>query len=56
MKLMRIGAPSSEKPVIRISDDTYIDVSDIVTDFNEQFFTEGTLSRADRAHPFHTYI
>lgn len=45
MKLMRIGAPGSEKPVIRISDDTYVDVSDIVTDFNEQFFAAGTLSR-----------
>lgn len=45
MKLMRIGVPGSEKPVIRISDDAYVDVSDIVTDFNEQFFAEGALGR-----------
>ena len=45
MKLMRIGVPGSEKPVIRISDDAYVDVSDIVTDFNEKFFAEGALGR-----------
>jgi 2,4-diketo-3-deoxy-L-fuconate hydrolase len=41
MYLMRIGATGSEKPVVRISDDSYIDVSDVVTDFNETFFTKG---------------
>ena len=45
MKLMRIGAPGSEKPVILISDDHYVDVSDVVTDFNEAFFAEGGLDR-----------
>ena len=38
MYLMRIGPPGAEKPVVRIDDDTYVDVSDVVTDFNESFF------------------
>ena len=38
MFLMRIGAPGAEKPVVRIDDDTYVDVSDVVDDFNEAFF------------------
>jgi 2,4-didehydro-3-deoxy-L-rhamnonate hydrolase len=38
MFLMRIGAPGAEKPVVRIDDDSYVDVSDVVPDFNEAFF------------------
>src|SRR5690349_7549624 len=38
MYLMRIGPPGAEKPVVRIDDHTYVDVSDAVTDFNESFF------------------
>src|SRR6476620_1740064 len=38
MYLMRIGPPGAEKPVVRIDDDTYVDVSDVVNDFNESFF------------------
>lgn len=41
MYLMRIGAVGSEKPVVRVSDDAYIDVSDVVTDFDESFFASG---------------
>jgi 2-keto-4-pentenoate hydratase/2-oxohepta-3-ene-1,7-dioic acid hydratase in catechol pathway len=41
MYLMRIGQPGAEKPVVRIDDDTYVDVSDVVTDFNETFFGTG---------------
>jgi 2,4-diketo-3-deoxy-L-fuconate hydrolase len=41
MHLMRIGAAGSEKPVVRVTDKTYVDVSDIVTDFNEDFFAAG---------------
>ncbi len=41
MYLMRIGEVGHEKPVVRISDNEYVDVSDIATDFNEAFFTEG---------------
>lgn len=38
MYLMRIGAVGSEKPVVRVSDDAYVDVSDVVADFDESFF------------------
>jgi 2-keto-4-pentenoate hydratase/2-oxohepta-3-ene-1,7-dioic acid hydratase in catechol pathway len=38
MYLMRIGSAGSEKPVVRIDDETYIDVSDVVSDFDERFF------------------
>lgn len=38
MFLMRIGAPGAEKPVVRLDDDSYVDVSDTVTDFDESFF------------------
>ncbi len=38
---MRIGAPSAEKPVVRVDDSGYVDVSDIVADFNEGFFAAG---------------
>jgi 2,4-diketo-3-deoxy-L-fuconate hydrolase len=45
MYLMRIGQPGAEKPVVRIDADTYVDVSDIVPDFNEAFFgTSGALA------------
>jgi 2,4-diketo-3-deoxy-L-fuconate hydrolase len=36
--LMRIGAPGAEKPVVRVDDRSYVDVSDLVTDFDENFF------------------
>ncbi len=45
MKLMRIGAVGAEKPVVRIYDDSYVDVSDVVRDFDETFFAEGGLDR-----------
>lgn len=38
MHLMRIGDAGAEKPVVRISDTHYLDVSDSVADFNEAFF------------------
>lgn len=41
MYLMRIGAAGSEKPVARISDTHYVDLSDVVKDFNEEFFGTG---------------
>jgi 2,4-didehydro-3-deoxy-L-rhamnonate hydrolase len=52
--LMRIGAPGAEKPVARLDDDTYVDLSDVVGDFDEGFFGSGGLDRirpvvADRA-------
>ncbi|TFD84020.1 FAA hydrolase family protein [Cryobacterium lactosi] len=44
MYLMRIGPAGSEKPVARIDDDSYVDLSDVVTDFNEAFFASGGLA------------
>jgi 2,4-diketo-3-deoxy-L-fuconate hydrolase len=41
MYLMRIGQPGAERPVVRIDDDSYVDVSDHVTDFDESFFGAG---------------
>lgn len=45
MYLMRIGAPGAEKPVARVDDETYVDLSDVVTDFDETFFGSGGLDR-----------
>ncbi|MFF5966446.1 fumarylacetoacetate hydrolase family protein [Streptomyces collinus] len=45
MYLMRIGAPGAEKPVARIDDETYVDLSDVVTDFDETFFGSDGISR-----------
>ncbi len=42
MYLMRLGRPGREKPVVRIDDQTYVDVSDVVADFDEAFFAAGT--------------
>ena len=46
MFLMRIGDPGFEKPVVRVDSESYVDVSDVVTDFNEAYFagTDGDLS------------
>jgi 2,4-diketo-3-deoxy-L-fuconate hydrolase len=38
---MRIGQPGDEMPVVRINDDEYVDVSDVIPDFNEAFFAGG---------------
>src|SRR5215217_1992171 len=45
MYLMRIGAPGAEMPVARIDDQSYVDLSDIVDDFDEGFFGGGGLDR-----------
>lgn len=42
---MRIGTPGAEQPVARIDDQSYVDLSDIVDDFNEEFFGSGGLDR-----------
>jgi len=41
MHLMRIGAVGSERPVVRIDEHRYVDVADVVPDFNEAFFGGG---------------
>jgi 2,4-didehydro-3-deoxy-L-rhamnonate hydrolase len=38
MYLMRIGAPGAETPAARVDDETYVDLSDVVQDFDEGFF------------------
>jgi 2-keto-4-pentenoate hydratase/2-oxohepta-3-ene-1,7-dioic acid hydratase in catechol pathway len=43
--LMRLGPAGTERPVVRVNEDSYVDVSDAVVDFNEQFFREGGLRR-----------
>jgi len=42
---MRIGAVGAEKPVARIDDETYVDLSDVVADFDETFFGDGGIDR-----------
>lgn len=41
MHLARLGPPGGERPAVRIGDDGYVDVSDLVADFDEQFFAGG---------------
>lgn len=38
MKLIRVGIAGQEKPGVLVSDSRYVDVSDLVADFNEAFF------------------
>jgi 2,4-didehydro-3-deoxy-L-rhamnonate hydrolase len=45
MYLMRIGPAGSERPVVRIDDTHYLDVSDVVGDFDEAFFGSEGLTR-----------
>jgi 2,4-didehydro-3-deoxy-L-rhamnonate hydrolase len=61
MNLMRIGRPGAERPVVRLDDEHYVDVYDVVTDFDEAFFSSGwgklaaTVARRTAAgdvHPF----
>jgi 2-keto-4-pentenoate hydratase/2-oxohepta-3-ene-1,7-dioic acid hydratase in catechol pathway len=41
MRLMRIGPAGGERPVVRLDDTTYVDVSDVVRDFDEDYFAGG---------------
>ena len=45
MQLMRIGAVGAEKPVVRVDDTHYVDVSDLTADFDERFFGSGGIAR-----------
>ena len=45
MQLMRLGAVGAERPVVRLDDLHYVDVSDVVTDFDEAFFGSGGMDR-----------
>jgi len=45
MYLMRIGESGAEKPVARLNIRTYVDLSDVVADFDESFFGQAGLDR-----------
>jgi 2-keto-4-pentenoate hydratase/2-oxohepta-3-ene-1,7-dioic acid hydratase in catechol pathway len=45
MKLLRIGTAGSEKPAALVGDGSYVDLSDVVADFDEAFFGGGGLER-----------
>lgn len=45
MRLIRIGAIGSERPGAMSDDEHYIDLSDVVRDFDEEFFRSGKLSQ-----------
>ena len=45
MYLMRIGSAGEEKPVARLDDETYVDLSDVVPDIDEAFLGNGGLDR-----------
>jgi len=45
VQLMRLGAVGAERPVVRLDDTHYVDVSDVVTDFDEAFFGRGGIDR-----------
>jgi 2,4-diketo-3-deoxy-L-fuconate hydrolase len=44
MRLVRLGPAGSESPGVLVDDDTFVDLSDVVGDFDEQFFGSGALS------------
>jgi 2-keto-4-pentenoate hydratase/2-oxohepta-3-ene-1,7-dioic acid hydratase in catechol pathway len=45
MKLLRIGDPGTEKPAALVGEDHYVDLSDVVGDFDEEFFGSDGLAR-----------
>ncbi len=44
MKLVRLGAVGAEIPGVLVGEDEFVDLSDIVGDFNESFFASGKLA------------
>jgi 2,4-diketo-3-deoxy-L-fuconate hydrolase len=47
MKLVRLGEVGAEKAGVLVDDDTFVDLSDDVGDFNEAFFGSGKLANLD---------
>lgn len=43
MKLMRIGQPGQERPAALVDPEQVVDLSDVVSDFDEDFFATGDL-------------
>lgn len=48
MRFLRLGEYGFEKPAALATETTYVDLSDVVTDFDERFFASGML---DALHP-----
>ena len=44
MKLMRIGPAGAERPIVRVDESHYVDVSGITPDFDEKYFRSGGLA------------
>ena len=47
MRLMRLGEPGREKPAVLVDEETYVDLSDVVDDFDERFFAAGGVQLLD---------
>lgn len=47
MRLVRLGDRGSEIPGVLIDDDAFVDLSDLVADFDEAFFASGALATLD---------
>jgi 2-keto-4-pentenoate hydratase/2-oxohepta-3-ene-1,7-dioic acid hydratase in catechol pathway len=45
MKLLRVGPAGFEKPAALVGEDDYVDLSDVVDDFDEAFFGSGGIER-----------
>lgn len=45
MKLIRVGSAGQEKPAVLVDLNKYIDLSDVVKDFNEEFFATGGVEK-----------
>lgn len=41
MRLMRLGPAGAERPVVRVDDEHYVDVSDVIEDIDAHFFATG---------------
>ena len=44
MRLARLGAAGSEKPGVVLDDDRFVDLSDLVGDYDERFFGSGMIA------------
>ena len=47
MRLVRVAPAGSETPGVLVDDGTFVNVSDVVQDFNEAFFGSGMLATLD---------
>lgn len=45
MRLMRVGEVGRERPVVLVGDNEIVDMSDIIQDYNEEFFGSGGLDK-----------